>query len=811
MEEHPMNTHPRFCIALALIAAFALPGTILCPSGALGAELRELAYTTGGASYTCIAADGRLYVGAGSTFQVYDTAPAYDGSSLELLGEFRCGSLIREIQVVGNKAYVAAEYDGVYVFNVRDPSRRIGVVAHLEPPEEGAGAQDVAVAGRWLYVANLTELSVYERDGDGFHYVDSSTPPGDSAWVTGVDVRGSLIAVTVQSEDTEINGVHFLRRGNLSGLDKWSPPYGYPEDVRFADTRDDIVYVAGGTDLTYGYFYVLRAEGDHWTSIYQEQYAPSRNALGPAYVLNVRSQGDTVFVVTMTENDRGIEICEGDASVQSKVHVYRLGESDSLEELGTLPGGLYHFDVAPDGELVHIASEWCGVKTLRLVTDGGFSFEELSLTPTGGAARAADAWGHLVALAREGYGTDLYEKVNGTRELMLLGHLGHGSFAKAVRFVRDGDFLLIGTSTDGVFCYRVADIQAEEEPDWVWHDDDGGVRDIEISGSTAYLARNYGARDGEVVAGKIGASGEWVDIGTWDPALADSVWRCLDLAVRDDKIAVASGIQRRWFLPFTGGALYVITMREGEDPQVLCSVKRDGEVCRAVAWSGSRIYAEWNGSGIACYRLRETADGYQLVPTEASFPWGEVPEKVNLDADGKYLYVAAGPQGLYVLDKETLEEVAHYQTSGGSRSGWKLVAGATSVSVSQGLIYLTDYYSQISVLKFSQPRTDAQAADQVGISPVVGRLMARVLPNPFAGEARIELTLPKQTTLRVALYDLAGRRVRLLARGGYDAGIHTFEWDGRNDVGLRVSPGMYFLVVRSGDGHLLRKKVLLVE
>jgi flagellar hook assembly protein FlgD len=68
-----------------------------------------------------------------------------------------------------------------------------------------------------------------------------------------------------------------------------------------------------------------------------------------------------------------------------------------------------------------------------------------------------------------------------------------------------------------------------------------------------------------------------------------------------------------------------------------------------------------------------------------------------------------------------------------------------------------------------------------------------------------------QTVLRVALHDLARRVGRLLAQGGYEAGMQTFQWDGRNDAGVRVSPGMYFLVVRSGDGHFLRDKVLLVE
>ncbi len=50
----------------------------------------------------------------------------------------------------------------------------------------------------------------------------------------------------------------------------------------------------------------------------------------------------------------------------------------------------------------------------------------------------------------------------------------------------------------------------------------------------------------------------------------------------------------------------------------------------------------------------------------------------------------------------------------------------------------------------------------------------------------------------VALFDIAGRRVRLIASGRHPAGLQRTSWDGRDEVGHLVPPGVYFLRVQSG-------------
>ncbi len=72
-------------------------------------------------------------------------------------------------------------------------------------------------------------------------------------------------------------------------------------------------------------------------------------------------------------------------------------------------------------------------------------------------------------------------------------------------------------------------------------------------------------------------------------------------------------------------------------------------------------------------------------------------------------------------------------------------------------------------------------------------------PNPFNSITTMEFYLPKSTTVRLTIYNSLGQKVRSLFRGFLIGGWHRFQWDGRNDVGLNVPSGVYFLKVQSQE------------
>ncbi len=72
-------------------------------------------------------------------------------------------------------------------------------------------------------------------------------------------------------------------------------------------------------------------------------------------------------------------------------------------------------------------------------------------------------------------------------------------------------------------------------------------------------------------------------------------------------------------------------------------------------------------------------------------------------------------------------------------------------------------------------------------------------PNPTSGEARVRLSLARVRQVEVGVYDLAGRRLRLLHRGGLEPGTHDLHWDGRDDGGRPARAGLYFIRMRADD------------
>jgi hypothetical protein len=80
-------------------------------------------------------------------------------------------------------------------------------------------------------------------------------------------------------------------------------------------------------------------------------------------------------------------------------------------------------------------------------------------------------------------------------------------------------------------------------------------------------------------------------------------------------------------------------------------------------------------------------------------------------------------------------------------------------------------------------------------------------PNPFRESASLSFSIARGGPLRWDVFDLAGRRVVSGSRT-VDAGEHVVTWDGRDDAGRRVEPGLYLLRWqadgRAGTARLVR-------
>jgi 4-amino-4-deoxy-L-arabinose transferase-like glycosyltransferase len=84
--------------------------------------------------------------------------------------------------------------------------------------------------------------------------------------------------------------------------------------------------------------------------------------------------------------------------------------------------------------------------------------------------------------------------------------------------------------------------------------------------------------------------------------------------------------------------------------------------------------------------------------------------------------------------------------------------------------------------------------------------------NPFAGRARLSCVLPSDGAAALAVYDVAGRRVRVMAvpaAGEGPRAPESPEWDGRDDAGAPVAAGVYLFRLTQNGRSTELKGVLL--
>jgi len=72
-------------------------------------------------------------------------------------------------------------------------------------------------------------------------------------------------------------------------------------------------------------------------------------------------------------------------------------------------------------------------------------------------------------------------------------------------------------------------------------------------------------------------------------------------------------------------------------------------------------------------------------------------------------------------------------------------------------------------------------------------------PNPFNASTRIQYHLPEASRVDIRIVTGSGKAVRrLLENRNQPAGYRTVQWDGRDDMGLYVSSGIYICTIRAG-------------
>lgn len=83
--------------------------------------------------------------------------------------------------------------------------------------------------------------------------------------------------------------------------------------------------------------------------------------------------------------------------------------------------------------------------------------------------------------------------------------------------------------------------------------------------------------------------------------------------------------------------------------------------------------------------------------------------------------------------------------------------------------------------------------------------LAQNYPNPFNPNTTIKFSLPKQTQLRINIYNMLGELIETLAEGTFNAGYHSVTFSGTH-----LASGTYIYRLESSE-FVQTKKFLLLK
>lgn len=86
---------------------------------------------------------------------------------------------------------------------------------------------------------------------------------------------------------------------------------------------------------------------------------------------------------------------------------------------------------------------------------------------------------------------------------------------------------------------------------------------------------------------------------------------------------------------------------------------------------------------------------------------------------------------------------------------------------------------------------------------------SRVFPNPSSGSTRIDYYVPVTASVKVSIFDMSGKLIRVLINENKKAGNFTEQWNGRANDGKTVAAGQYYYNIQIGEFVTNNKLIVL--
>jgi photosystem II stability/assembly factor-like uncharacterized protein len=231
----------------------------------------------------------------------------------------------------------------------------------------------------------------------------------------------------------------------------------------------------------------------------------------------------------------------------------------------------------------------------------------------------------------------------------------------------------------------------------------------------------------------------------------------------------------------------------------------DGGATWQTRYSSNRPGAEWCWKisfvnrlmgFVSIERRDDLAPRYIAFTTDGGVTWGEIQFVADYDMQGiGFVTGLTGWVGGW--------SGPTYETTDGGAS-WHLAGFGFYLNRVRFLSPVLGYGVGQTVYKYTGDLT-AVAEEPVTQAPI----LTRGRPNPFSASTRIHFRLRGEERVRVAIYDVQGRRLLTLFDGVRPVGPNEVTWDARDREGNQVNAGVYWCRIETPTRREATKLVIV--
>lgn len=87
--------------------------------------------------------------------------------------------------------------------------------------------------------------------------------------------------------------------------------------------------------------------------------------------------------------------------------------------------------------------------------------------------------------------------------------------------------------------------------------------------------------------------------------------------------------------------------------------------------------------------------------------------------------------------------------------------------------------------------------------------LAQNYPNPFNPSTEISFSMDVASDVNLTIYNMLGQKVKVLENALLAAGTHSYTWNGQDELGQKVSTGVYLYTLSDGTQTISKKMALM--